>query len=116
MLCVAESGQPATFDFVLPAGSTLARRFVWKTGDPATAVNLTGYTARMIMSAPDQTAVELSTANGRIALGGVAGTIDLHLPAAISAELAAGTWEYSLDLTAGTTVRRLLGGFIPVTA
>jgi hypothetical protein len=47
------------------------------------AINLTGYTARMQVRSTLESAealIELTTANGRIALGGSAGTITLdHL-------------------------------------
>lgn len=80
-------------------------------------VNLTGYTARMQIrdSANGATVLtELTTANGKITLGGVAGTITLALSAT---ETAALTWtwgQYNLELATGSHVDRLLEGRVTV--
>lgn len=61
-------------------GSTFQHVMTWKDGR-ARPVNLTGYTAFLQMRvAPEATILlELSTANGRITLGGTLGTITLSL-------------------------------------
>lgn len=58
--------------------------------------------------------VTLSTANGRIALGGAAGTVTLTITAADSALLPIGEFVYDLELTIGATVTRLLSGTFTV--
>lgn len=53
-------------------GSTFKKRYVWRTGDPAAGVDLTGWTARSHvrskLGAPDHL-LELTTENGGITLG-----------------------------------------------
>jgi tRNA threonylcarbamoyladenosine modification (KEOPS) complex Pcc1 subunit len=78
------------------------------------AVNLTGYTARMQVRSTLESAealIELTTANGRIALGGSAGTITLTISATDTAALTAGRGVYDLELVSGSgIVTRLLQG------
>jgi hypothetical protein len=100
-------------------GATFRRRLTWLTGSPATPVDLTGWTARMqIRSTVESAAVlhELTTENGGITLGGIAGTIDLYISATATAAFA---WPsaavYDLELVApgvGGDVYRLVGGSV----
>lgn len=110
----------AIVDIEQDQGATLSRQFIWKTGEPALEVDLTGYTARMhIRTAVDATTItlELTTENGRITLGGVAGTIDLLVDATTTATLVAGTYRYDLELvSAGGYVTRLIEGKFKVRA
>ena len=98
-------------------GATFRRRLTWKTGTPASPVNLTGYTARMQVRgelADDAVLLELTTENGGITLGGAAGTIDLHISAAATAAF---TWEagvYDLEMVSGDDVTRLVAGTVSV--
>lgn len=99
-------------------GETFSRPLVWKAGAPAVPVDLTGCTARMqVRSTVDNDTVllELTTGNGRIALGGVDGTITLQLTAA---ETQALTWRnavYDLEVVhPGGQVRRLVEGAVKV--
>jgi hypothetical protein len=52
----------------------------------------------------------LTTENGRIALGGAAGTITLNVAATAMETLEAKTYVYDLELINGATVIRLLQG------
>lgn len=75
---------------------------------------MSGYTARMqardAHTAPS-VLVELTTENGRIALGGAAGTIQLTIAATDTALLPSGLYVYDLELaSAGGVVTRLLEG------
>jgi hypothetical protein len=109
----------ATQNFCIAQGATWPQQLVWKTGDPPTAVDLTGYTARMHLRrrvGDEDPAVELTTENDGITLGGTAGTIDLLISAADTADLASGRYVYDLELVTGSTVRRLLEGTITVSA
>ena len=95
--------QGASFDYTL----------TWNAG--GSAVNLTGYTARMqVRETTASTAVALSlTAGTGITLGGTAGTIALALTATQTAAIDAtpsGQYVYDLELVNGSTVTRLVEG------
>jgi hypothetical protein len=101
-----------TYDILLEQGATFSQVITYK--DNGVAVNLTGYTARMQVRATLESAstlVELTTANGRIALGGTAGTITLTISATDTAALTSGRGVYDLELVSGSgIVTRLLQG------
>ncbi len=90
-----------------------------QTGRPANPadfvpVDLTGCTARMqIRSEVESPTVllELSTANGRIALGGAAGTATLNLDAATTAALNwdSGVWDLEITHPGGEVSRMAEG-------
>jgi hypothetical protein len=106
-----------TYCFTIEQGATFNTQLTWFTDDTQeTAVNLTGFTAKMQVRArlDDVTVLlELSTANGKITLGGVAGTILLHIDAADTALLTFEKGVYDLELTNGSgVVTRLLQGVI----
>jgi hypothetical protein len=99
-------------------GATFQDVTTYKAGDPAVPVNLTGCTARMHIREELETPtvlLELTTENGGITLGGVAGTITLNISATATALI---TWTaavYDLELIfADSTVRRLLAGGVSV--
>jgi hypothetical protein len=96
-------------------GSTFTLRPRWKID--GTYVNVTGYSANMIVrnSPTSATAiVTLSTANGRIVSGSTNGEFVLSLSAAQTTALAAGQYVYDLEVTSpgGVVTRLLEGGFI----
>jgi hypothetical protein len=101
-----------TYDILIEQGATYSQVITYK--DNGVAVNLTGYTARMQVRSTLESAttvVELTTANGRIALGGAAGTITLTISATDTAALTAGRGVYDLELVSGSgIVTRLLQG------
>ena len=101
-----------TYDILIEQGATFSQLVTYK--DNGVAVNLTGYTARMQVRSTLESAstvVELTTANGLIALGGTAGTITLTIAAADTAALTAGRGVYDLELVSGSgIVTRLLQG------
>jgi hypothetical protein len=101
-----------TYDILIEQGATYSQVITYK--DNGVAVNLTGYTARMQVRATLESAstlVELTTANGRIALGGTAGTISLTISATDTAALTSGRGVYDLELVSGSgIVTRLLQG------
>ncbi len=109
---------PGRYDMTIYQGATFDVTLTWKTGDPATAVNLTTYTARMQLRSTVESstvALELTDANGRLILGGAAGTIRLLLTATDTAALAQGGYAYDLELvTASGTVTRLVEGRVTV--
>jgi len=98
-------------------GTTFSQTLTWKID--GTAVNLTGYTARM--QARDDvtsstTILSLTQAAG-LTLGGVAGTIIIALTATATAALVAGNYVYDLELvSSGGVVTRLVQGTLEVSA
>lgn len=108
----------ASHDLTIPQGSTWTQRMTYKSGSPAALVNLTSYTARMQARTSYSAAspsLTLTTENGRIALGGAAGTIDLSITATDTAALPAGRYVYDLELvSAGGLVKRLVEGVLTV--
>lgn len=110
----------ATFDFIdegqvrraVYRGETLQRVFTYKDSD-GVAVDLTGYSASMQVrkSLADGVALELSTVNSRITLGGAAGTVTLIVSATDTATVDVGQYFYDLELTSGSSVvTRLIEG------
>lgn len=92
--------QGATFDYLL----------TWKTS--GTAVDLTGYTARMQVREEytSSTAVLSLTSGSGITLGGTAGTIVIAASAATTGALEAGDYVYDLELVNSDLVTRLVQG------
>jgi hypothetical protein len=99
-------------------GETFSHPLVWKAGVPAVPVDLTGCSARMqVRSVVTSGAVllELTSANGRIQLGGSSGEIELRLTAAETEALAWRNAVYDLEIVhSDASVRRLLEGSIKV--
>lgn len=100
-------------------GETLAKTFNWKAGKPvALPVDLTGCTARMqIRSKVGAVAhlLELTTENGRIVLGGAAGTVQLNLTAAETSAINWVSGVYDLEIVyLDGRVRRLISGAVVV--
>lgn len=89
-----------------------------KNGTPPVPTDLTGCSARMhIREKLESTSIllELTTENGRIALGEASGTITLNLSAAETAALPWTAAVYDLELVfASGFVRRLLKGSVTV--
>jgi len=112
------------YDFEVEQGGTFNPTLTWKDSTGA-LVNLTGATARMQVRdnhGAATTVLELTTENGRITLGGAAGTIALLVSAADMAAIvvpdAPGPRPtrdcvYDLELViAGVVTRLLRGAFI----
>ena len=103
---------------VCDQGATLEVSLTYLDSDGA-AVNLSGYTARMQVRTEVTAAaatLTLTTENGRIALGGAAGTVALTVPAIDTAAVAAGEYVYDLELVTGARVVRLIEGSFVVRA
>jgi len=103
------------YDIVADQGATFQRVMTWKDSTGAN-VNLTNFTARMqVRKRPSDgdTLVSLTTANGRITLGGSAGTITLNCPAS-EMDFVDGDWAYDLELESATGVvtRLVMGRFL----
>lgn len=104
------------YDIDLDQGATFTRQITWKTGTPAAAVNITGYSARMdVKSMTGALLMTLSTDNGRISLGGAAGTVTLTISATHTNTMMHGIHVYDLEMTSGGgVVTRLLEGELRV--
>lgn len=110
---------PGQYDLTIYQGATFTQQLTWK-GSDGNAVNLTGYTARMMARTSADAAapfLTLTTENGGISLGGTAGTINLTITSAATAALMAGVGVYDLELISGAVVvTRLLQGNLLVSA
>jgi hypothetical protein len=105
------------YNFTWEQGATVSQTMYWKVGDPAFPVDLTGFTARMSLKSQGTQALSLTTANSRIVLGGVEGSIVLSVDAVTTATLLAGSYAYDLELVssdATPVVTRLLKGFVNI--
>lgn len=106
----------AKHNLVCEEGATFTFNFTIKTGD--TVWNLTNYDATMTVRpfvGSAETTVLATNDNGKIVLGGTAGTVAVTLSAATTAALTAGKYVYDLVLDSGTVVTRLLEGKFVVT-
>lgn len=104
------------YDMCIAQGATFQKIITWKSD--GALVNLDGYSARMQVRATAEAAsplIELTTQNGRITLGGSAGTITLTISATDTAALTAGRAVYDLELVAANgTVKNLIGGVVTI--
>lgn len=89
---------PGTLNIQIYVGATFALTLTWLDGD-GEPIDLTGYTAAMNVVNGQDIVISLSTANGRISLGGLAGTMQLTIPASATAPLQPATCDYDLLLT-----------------
>lgn len=106
--------KPGNYTLRIYQGADLDALLTWKVGDPLAAVNLTGYTARLharAALADVATLFELTTENGGIVLGGIAGTIRLLITDLATSALSFEKGVYDLELVSGAgVVTRLLEG------
>ena len=107
---------PGRYNLTVYQGTTFDLKPVWKIG--GIPVNLAGYSATMQVRAASDTAliVEISTSNGNATIDAAYGRINLHLTAAQTSALTAGTYQYDLNLTNNTdgTVYKILQGIFIV--
>lgn len=106
--------KPGRFNLSLVQGDSFQLAPSWKIN--GSYVNVTGFSADMqVRQAVTSTSiiVELSSANGRITVGGIDGTFTLDLTAAETTEIPAGNYLYDLDVTSpdGDVYTLLSGGF-----
>lgn len=105
------------YDIYIEQGATYNQPLVWKDSS-GTAVNVTGYTARMqIRKTVDATTIilTLTTENGRITVGGANGLITLLVSAADTAALTSFCGVYDLEVISPTgVVTRLLEGQVEI--
>lgn len=107
-------------DITIEQGATFNHTLTWHEYDEdnppnyeGDVIDLTGYTARMHIRKTKNTddfLIELTTENGRIALGDALGTIVLTIAATDTEQLSFTTGVFDLELVNGTTVVRLVEG------
>jgi hypothetical protein len=106
----------AKYNLVCDQATTFNFQFVIKNNN--TPWDLTGYTATMTVRpfvGASTTTVVASTANGRITLGGIAGTVSVVINAATTGAIGASRYAYDLVLNSGSEVTRILEGKFIVT-
>lgn len=106
----------AKYNLVCEQATTFNFVFTIKNG--STPWDLTGYTATMTVRpfvGASTTTVVATTANGRITLGGIAGSVTVNIDATTTGAIGAGRYSYDLVLTTGATVTRILEGKFVVT-
>jgi hypothetical protein len=103
---------PGAYNITAYQGADFDQSFTVTQG--GTALNWTGYTARMqVREAADATAtlIDLNTSGSGITLGGTAGTILVNITSTQTAAVDAGSFVYDLELvSSGSQVTRLLQG------
>jgi len=108
----------ADYPITIEQGATFRLSAVWKDGT-GTPVNLTGWTARMMVRRRYSDVTPLltfTTENGAIALGGTAGTVEVTGLATLTDDVPAKPCVYDLELASPTGfVKRLLEGAAIVT-
>ena len=100
-------------------GATYSKKAIWKSGNPAQPVNLTGCTAKMHVKdkvGSPTTLLELTTENGGIVLGGVLSSIEFcKLSAAATSQITWTTGVYDLKIIfPDQTVKRKIAGNIVI--
>ena len=106
----------AKYNLVCEQATTFNFIFTIKNG--STPWDLTGYTATMTVRpfvGASTTTVVATTANDRITLGGIAGSVTVNLNATTTGAIGAGRYVYDLVLTSGSVVTRILEGKFIVT-
>jgi hypothetical protein len=106
----------AKYNLVCDQATTF--NFLFSINNNNTPLNLTSYTGVMTVRpfvGATTTTVVASTANGRMTLGGIAGTVTVLIDATTTGAIGSGRYVYDLVLTTGSTVTRYLEGRFIVT-
>jgi len=99
----------AKYNLVCEQATTF--NFLFTINNNNTPLNLTGYTGVMTVRpfvGASTTTVVASTANSRMTLGGVAGSVTVLIDATTTGAIGSGRYVYDLVLTSGATVTRYL--------
>lgn len=107
-----------TYDITVEQGAVFNRVLTWKDAN-GSLVNLSGYTARLWVRKTFNTTtnvLEMTTENGRITLGGSAGTVTLYISANDTDDIHAARYIYDLKLIPSNSANavRMLQGFFEV--
>lgn len=107
---------PATYNMVVPQATTFT--FACTIQEDSTPWDLTNYTATMTVrpfAGSTTTTLLATTANGKITLGGVLGTITIDF-SAVDTDIKAESYVYDIMLDSGSVITRILEGQFIVTA
>lgn len=103
---------PVTEHLTCYQGATFTHTFTHRVG--GSAVNLTGYTARMQARTRSRGVIGSAkftlTSSSGLTLGGAAGTVAVTIAASVTELLPAGIYHYDVTLTTGSTVIRAFEG------
>lgn len=106
---------PAEQNLTIYRGSAFDEIFEFK-DESGALINFTGFSARMqarLTPASNNVLLDVSTANGKLTLGGALGTLSMTLSAAETAALTFESASYDLELIAANgRVDRILKGTI----
>ena len=103
-----------TYNFTLEQGSTFSRQITVQ--ENSTALNLTGYTARMQMRSTHDSSTIALTYTSTIASPASNGKINLSATATQTAAIEEGMYVYDLEIeSSGGEVTRLMEGQVTVT-
>lgn len=112
----------AKLKLVIEQGATFRKTLTWSAGEPSLPVNLTSAIARMhIRSEVDSPDIllALTSSNGGLTLGGVAGTIVVYIPASVTSAMTWSSAVYDIEVEFPATpepdVRRIIQGQVVVT-
>jgi hypothetical protein len=106
----------AKYNLVCEQATTFNFVFTIKNG--STPWDLTNYTGTMTVRpfvGASTTTVVASTANGRMTLGGIAGTVTVTIDATTTGAITASRYAYDLVLDSGSEITRILEGKFIVT-
>jgi hypothetical protein len=100
------------YHLTIEQGATYNLSLTYK-DSAGTAIDLTGYTARMQLRRrvdDSVVVVDLTTENSGIALGGASGTIDVTISATVTSAMVSTEGVYDLELISGSVVDRIIKG------
>lgn len=107
------SRAPGSFTTLgIVAGEDVQQNVTFKTGNPATVVDITGWNVRMTIKTPTPTILNIG--NGGIVMSNpTQGVFVINIPSYQTANLAPGTWDWDLWLTdtLGNDIPLLVGSF-----
>jgi len=97
--------------FIIEQGATFGQTLTLKDSSNA-LINLTGFTGAMsLKEKPDASVLSLTTANGRMTMGGNAGTIILTISSTDTGNLTPDDGVFDLEITSGAgVVTRIIEG------
>lgn len=100
------------YNFTIEQGTTFSRTFTWKDSSN-TAINLTGYSAKLQIKDSKGSVLVALTNGAGITLGGSAGTIAVRIDATTTTGFTFSSAKYDLKLTdASGSPTRLLEGVV----
>ncbi len=118
---MAQHGTTKPYLLIIDQGATRTLNVQWtqRVSGVDTAVNLTGYTARMMLRTSytaGSPTLSLTSPSGGLVIAAATGTVAVTMTATQTAALTAGDYVYDLEVvSAGGEVTRILDGIARVT-